>query len=239
MSGLSDELMNLKFLVTEANLLEYGLLRRGQRISPISLVGFRDTPASRLEAEEHSVRVSTTAERLFLAKQRAQRTESIKEVRALQRSEDAGASERRLSSTGVGPSSRTEGKTPFTLHYAPRLGDKSLLGARFTPTLLECGQISDRRWTRTEYADYTDLIDPFLSHPKRRRPRAGWIPLGDLAAMRTTWFCEYDSNLYGEIGRMVSEFAVSCLSPERSNGGSLEDYILALFFACALSIIFF
>ena len=45
MSGLSDELMNLKFLVTEAKLLEYGLLRRGQRISPISLVGFRDTPA--------------------------------------------------------------------------------------------------------------------------------------------------------------------------------------------------
>ena len=44
MSRLSDELMNLKFLVTEANLLEYGLLRRGQRISPISLVGFRDTP---------------------------------------------------------------------------------------------------------------------------------------------------------------------------------------------------
>ena len=237
MSGLSDELMNLKFLVTEANLLEYGLLRRGQRISPINLVGFRDTPGSRLEAEEHIARVSSMAERLFLAKQRAQRIESIKEVRALQRSEDARASER-LPSTGAGPSSQTEGKTPFTLHYAPRLGDKSLRGARFTPTLWECGQISDRRWTWTEYADYLDLIDPFLSHPKRRRPRAGWIPLGDLAAMRATWFCEYDSNLYGEVGRMVSEFATSCLHPERSTGGSLEDYFLALIFACLSSIAF-
>ena len=56
--------------------------------------------------------------------------------------------------------------------------------------------------------------------------------------MRATWFCEYDSNLYGEMGRMVSEFAISCLHPEKSNGGSLEDYIPALFYACALSIIF-
>ena len=225
MSGLPDELMNLKFLVTEANLLEYGLLRRGQRISPINLLGFRDTPGARLEAEKHIAHVSSMAERLFLAKQRAQRIESIKEVRALQRSEDAAASAR-LTSTGAGPSSRIEGKTPFTLHYAPRLGDESLRGARFTPTLWECGQISDRRWTWTEYADYLDLIDPFLSHPKRRRPRAGWIPLGDLAAMRATWFCEYDTNLYGEMGRMVSEFAISILHPERSNGGSLEDYLL-------------
>ena len=133
------------------------------------------------------------------------------------------ASGRVVSSVGAGPSSRTEGKTPFTLHYAPRLGDKSLPGAQFTPTLLECGQISDRRWTRTEYVDYLDLIDLFLSHPKRCRPRDGWLPLGDLAAMRATWFCEYDSNLYGEMRRMVSEFATSCLHPERSNGGSLED----------------
>ena len=110
--------------------------------------------------------MSTKAERLFLAKQMAQRIESIKEVRALQRSEDAGASEKGLSSTGAGPSSRIKGKTPFTLHYAPRLGEKSLPGARFTPTLLECGQISYRRWTRTEYVDYLDLIDLFLSHPK-------------------------------------------------------------------------
>ena len=131
--------------------------------------------------------------------------------------------ERAASSAGVGPSSRSEGKNPFTIQYAPRLGDKSLPGALFTPTLLECGQISHRRWTKMEYADYLVLIDPFLSHPKRCRPRAGWIPLGDLAAMRATWFCKYDSNLFGEMGCMVSEFASSCLHPERSNGGSLED----------------
>ena len=65
MSGLSDELMNLQFLVTEANLLECGLLRRGQRISPVSLVGFRDTPSSRLEAEKHIIRVSAKAEQIF------------------------------------------------------------------------------------------------------------------------------------------------------------------------------
>lgn len=139
MSRLSDELMNLKFLVTEANLLEYGLLRRGQRISPVSLVGFRDTPASSLEAEKHTARVSAKVKQIFLAKQRVQRIESIKDVRALQRSEDAATSERVVSSVGVGPSSPTKGKTPFPLHYAPRLGDKSLPEAQFTPTLVECG----------------------------------------------------------------------------------------------------
>lgn len=200
--------------MTEANILEYGLLRRGQRISPVSLVGFRDTQASRLEAEKQISWVSAKAEQIFMNKQRAQKIESIKEVRAHQRSEDAATSERVVSSIRAGPSSRTEGKTPFTLHYAPRLGDKSLPEALFTLTLLECGQISHRRWTRTEYVDYLDLIDPFLSHPKRRRPQAGWILLGDLAAMRATWFCEYDSNSYGEMGRMVSEFASSCLHPE-------------------------
>ena len=83
MSELPDELMNLQFLVTEANLLEHGLLRRGQRISPVSLVGFRDTQASRLEAERHISWVSAKAEQILLNKQRAQRIESIKEVRAL------------------------------------------------------------------------------------------------------------------------------------------------------------
>ena len=92
-----------------------------------------------------------------------------------------------------------------------------------SPSLLESGQISYRRWTQTEYSDYLALIDPFLSHPKRRLPRAGWIPLGELSTMRASWFCEHDSSLFGEMGRMVSEFASSILHPERSNGGSLKD----------------
>ena len=184
MSKLPDDMMNLQLLVTQANLLKYGLLQQGQCISLVHLVGFRDTRASRKEAEKHIAWVSAKAELAFRDKLRAQRVESIKEIRAHQRSEDALASERVVSSSGTGPSSHSEGKTPFTIHYAPHLGDKSLPGALFTPTLLECGQISHRRWTKTEYVDYLDLIDNFLSHPKHRRPRAGWIPLGDLATMR-------------------------------------------------------
>ena len=53
MSQLSDDLMNLQLLVMEANLLEYGLLQRGQRISPVSLVRFRDTQDSQREAEKY------------------------------------------------------------------------------------------------------------------------------------------------------------------------------------------
>ena len=223
MSQLPDDLMNLQLLVTEANLLRYGLLQQGQRISPVSLVGFRDTPDSRMEAERHITWVSGQAELAYMQNLRAQRVESIKAIRADQRSEAASASEGIVPSAGAGPSSHSEGKTPFAIHYAPRLGDKFLSRALASPSLLECGQVSHRRWTQTEYSDYLDLIDPFLSHPKRRRPRAGWIPLGELSTMRASWFCEHDSNLYGEVGRMVSEFASSILHPERSNGGSLED----------------
>ena len=53
MSQLPDDLMNLQLLVTEANLLKFGLLRPVQRICPVSLVGFWDTPNSRAEAERH------------------------------------------------------------------------------------------------------------------------------------------------------------------------------------------
>ena len=132
-----------------------------------------------------------------------------------------------MPSAGAGPSSHSEGKTLFVIHYAPRFGDKLLSRALASPSLLKCGQISYRRWTQTEYSDYLDLIDLYLSHPKRRRPRAGWIPLGELSTMRANWFCEYESNLFGEMGRMVSEFASSILHPESSNSGSLEGYFLS------------
>ena len=62
MSQLPDDLMNLQILVTEANLLRFGLLQPGQRISPVSLIGFRDTPKSRAEAERHITWVSGQAE---------------------------------------------------------------------------------------------------------------------------------------------------------------------------------
>ena len=225
MSQLPDDLMNLQLLVTEANLLRFGLLQKGQRISPVNLIGFRDTPKSQAEAERHITWVSGQAELIYGQSLRTQRIESIKAIRADQRSEAASSSRAIVSSAGAGPSSRSEGKTPFTIHYAPRLGDKLLSRALASPSLLESGQISYRRWTKTEYSDYLDLIDPFLSHPKRRRPRAGWIPLGGLSAMRASWFCEHDSNLFGEMGRMVSEFASSVLHLERSNGGSLEGYL--------------
>ena len=165
--------MNLQLLVTEANLIKYGLLQQGQHISPVVLVGFRDTQASRREAEKHISWVSAQAELAFMNRLRAQRVESIKTIRTNQRSEDAQASERAASQTGAEPSSRSEGKTPFTLLYAPRLRDMSWYKTLFTLSLLEYGQISHRRWTKTKYSDYLDLIDPFLSHPKRRRPRAG------------------------------------------------------------------
>ena len=226
MSQLSDDLMNLQLLVTEANLLRFGLLQPGQRISPVNLIGFQDTPKSREDAERHITWVSGQAELVYMQGLRTQRIESIRAIRADQRSEAASPPRAIISSTGAGPSSRSEGKTPFTIHYAPRLGDKLLSRALASPSLLESGQISYRRWTQTEYSDYLDLIDPFLSHPKRRRPRAGWILLGELSTMRASWFCEHDSNLFGEMGRMVSEFASSVLHPERSNGGSLEDYLL-------------
>ena len=238
MSQLPDDLMNLQLLVTEANLLRFGLLQPGQRISPVSLVGFRDTPQSRAAAERHIAWVSEQAELVYMQSLKAQRLESIKAIRADQRAEAVSPSRAITSSAGAGPSSRSEGKTPFTIHYAPCLGDRLISRALASPSLLESGQISHRRWTWTEYSDYLDLIDPFLSNPKRRRPRAGWIPLGELSTMRASWFCEHDSNLYGEMGRMVSEFASAILHPERSNGGSLEDYPLNTWLVLVLYAIF-
>ena len=153
MSQLPDDLMNLQLLVTEANLLRFGLLQPGQRISPVSLVGFRDNPASRAEAERHITWVSEQAERLYVQGLRTQRVESIKAIRADQRVEAAFPLRATISSAGAGPSSRSEGKTPFTIHYAPRLGDKLLSRALASPSLLESGQISYRRWTTAEYSD--------------------------------------------------------------------------------------
>ena len=136
MSGMPDDLMNLQFLVTEPHLLEYGLLQRGQSISPVSLVGFRDTQASRREAEKHITWVSSQAELMYTQDLRTQRLESIKAIRADQRSDAALTSERVASSAGAGPSSRSEGKTLFSIHYAPRLGDKFLSRALSSPSLL-------------------------------------------------------------------------------------------------------
>ena len=150
MSQLPDDLMNLQLLVTEANLLRFGLLQPGQRISPVSLVGFRDTPNSRAEAERHITWVSRQAELIYRQSLRTQRIESIKATRADQRFEVVSPSREVVSSAGAGPSSRSEGKTPFAIHYAPHLGDKSLSRALASPSLLKSGQISYRRWTQTE-----------------------------------------------------------------------------------------
>ena len=142
MSGMSDDLMKLHLLVTESHLLEYGLLHRGQSISPVSLVGFRDTQASRREAEKHISWVSAQAELMYMQGLKTQRLESIKAIRVDQRFDAALALERVASSASAGPSSCSEGKTPFSIHYAPHLGDKFLFRALASPSLLECGQIS-------------------------------------------------------------------------------------------------
>ena len=112
MSQLPDDMMNLQLLVTKANFLRYRLLQQGQRISPVSLVGFRE------EAERHITWVSGQAELAYMQNLRAQRVESIKAIRADQRSEAASASKGIVSSAGAGPSSHSEGKTPFAIHYA-------------------------------------------------------------------------------------------------------------------------
>ena len=139
MSQLSDDLTNLQLLVTETNLLRFGLLQPGQRISPVNLFGFRDIPKSREDAERHITWVSGQAELVYMRGLRTQRIESIRAIRADQRSEAASPPRAIISSTGAGPSSRSEGKTPFTIHYAPRLGDKSLSRALASPSLLESG----------------------------------------------------------------------------------------------------
>ena len=139
MSQLPDDLMNLQILVTEANLLRFGLLQPGQRISPVSLVGFRYTPNSQSEAERHITWVSGQAELVYRQNLRTQRIESIKAIRADQRSEAVSPSKVVVSSVGAGSSSRFEGKTPFIIHYAPCLGDKLLSRALASPSLLKSG----------------------------------------------------------------------------------------------------
>lgn len=162
MSPLPDEHMNLQLLVTEANLLRYELLQQGHRISPVNLTEFRDTQASRREAEKYIAWASAQAKLAYMSRLKTQRVESIKTIQAHQRFEDTLALKTIASSAGAGPSSYSESKTPFTLHYAPHLGDRPWSKALCTPTLLKCGQILHHRWTKTEYSDYLDLIDPFL-----------------------------------------------------------------------------
>ena len=105
MSQLPNEDMNLQILVTEPNLRKYGLLQQGQRISPIVLVRFRDTQASRRESEKHISWVSAQAELAFMRRLKTQRVESIKAIRTHQRSKDTSALERAVSAAGAGPSS--------------------------------------------------------------------------------------------------------------------------------------